>query len=1386
MKLSAPFVRAGWPGWPAWLALGLGVTWPVAAEAASWSEAEDLLGQLEVDGSLPLIAGRALLIEPNGSALSVSTVEGERVPLSSYGDDLLVASSEGLRRLVFEGDLDLVDVRYQERRGDAGQWEAYERQVLRLLAPRSGVLDPARIARIGDTPWGGVRVAASIRLRALAVQDAGVARLGALADLELDRPASYPSHGETVLVVGQLGVAEATYSVSGPGLLRIGVQPVTAGSFVRFPLTIRLDGEPVLARIEGSTGALPFQEEVWLPPGTHIVRVDSAGTAATFTAETRALRGWTLAGKRRSPTAPAAQPSLADAEDAYLYGRRAASLEAFRQHLGDQGIAGGFARARVILLTDDVEELRALALLALDSTIGAAVQMPDGQGPDRDLVEITADAILKRGSALDPQWVLAAVDAVLDPDSEALAAWLDRLGGSRPRGLAWLARGADIPLGEDPRRGAIREAARATRWVRMAASSGAPGGFVSSDQWPGVPRAHIVAGTSYAVILPDVGHGRAPVLGVFASGPVQYRIDGVPHRSRGGDLTVALAAGEHSLAVDSGELFIPQASLVPMAPRTYDWQRTMLPATFPIPDAGSPVSLRVDAAGLSVVHLVLRTAAGAERPVDLDVKDGSALFSVAADEVEVRFSGRSGGEVGVAMRAVRDDAAPATVFEGDVAPLLASITRLSRAIDAAGPTPAASDLLLERAWTLAVLGQVSACRRDLAAVLRVSPDRREGVAAVAALLPDVRSATAPGPQSTAATFAAATTALRQSEGVIDFEVLATAADRASRLEGLGDRLPGAWLAAALEREAAGDLVRALDDARMAGEPGREVATRLSYRIRYKAVPRVDSSAGLVPVEVKPEVADRLASSPDGADPLWRRVRDAMFAAPDGFGDSAHTVILRGPGGDLAVARGRAWAAQMFCRSEAPHEAWDPGAGAGPCVVAVRFDDQRRVVQIADGSSARVEFEGSAGTHELEFSGPGDGYALLARVDVDNKPLPMRIVRNAIRVTPAEPLTVSLAGNSVVRVDVVTGSVSVTLGEGEGAVHGMASPAAPFVAPAPGSGPISLTADGAGEVFIYRGTFASAPAAPVALTIARSFPSPPIDVDAVLARKPVPESDALDEPGSSGSVRVGVEGAVASLPGSPGRSVPFAALTGEWLRTRGQTWLRVGGWAHLPVAGFSAGADGAWLWDSGFALGHVAVLGEPGSFGVDALLRVRHGVAVAPDWELRGRLDVFARPSFGEPAGIGDPAVWTRYRADHPFGARLDAGVVAAPTRDLRWEAGLALVTNAGASVDQAGPYVAVDLLPGEATWLGLDVRVPWKFADDDRSTSGFSFRFDAILNHAIWLQETRRLVLYARLGLQTETAPDATLGCTYMWTDHRGLRDLGPDAEPFQTSREAP
>lgn len=1361
-----------------WVVLGLGALCPGVAQASSWSESEDLLGELEPDGSLPLVAGRALLIEPHGSTVAISTVEGEQVSLKSQGEDLLIASSEGLRRLVFRGDLREVEVRYQERRGDAGEWEAYERRVLRLLGSRSGALDPVRIGRIGATPWGGARVAASIRVRALAVQDAGVARLGALADLELDRPASYPSHDETVGVAGQAGPADAVFFVRGPGLLRIGVQLVTAGSFVRFPLTIQLDGEPALARVEGSTGAVPFHEELWLPPGLHTVSVDTAGTAATFTAETRELRGWTLIGRPRAPMAGASNtaPSLAQAEYATLYGRRAEALAAFRQHLDDAGVAGAFARARVILLTDDVEELRRLAGQALDTRVAA----------DQDIVEVTVDAILKRGSALDPALVLAAVDLAHDPDSEALAAWLDGLGGSRARGLAWLARGADIPLGEDPRRGAIREAARATRWVRMAASSGGPGGFVSSDQWPGVPRAHIVAGTSYAAILPDVGHGRAPVLGIFASGPVRYQIDGVPHRSPGGDLSVALAAGEHTLAVEAGELFIPQASLVPMAPRTYDWQRTLLPATFPIPDAGAPVSLRVDAAGLRVVHLVLRTANGAERAVDLDVTDGSALFSAGADEVEVSFAGLAGGEVGVAMRAVRDDVAPAQVFEGDVEPLLASITRLSRAIDAAGQRPAASEPLIERAWILATLGQVTACRRDLAAVLRLSPERRESVAAVAALLPDVRSAPDPGPQSTAATFAAATTELRQAEGVVDFEVLASAPERATRLEGLGDRLPGAWLAAANEREMAGDLVKALDDARIAGDPGREIATRLSYRVRYKAVPRVDSSAGLVPVEVKPEVAGRSSGSPDGGDPLWRQVRDAMFAAPDGFGDSAHTVILRGPGGDLAVARGKAWAAELFCRNEAPHEAWDLGAEAGPCVVAVRFDDQRRLVQIADGSSARVEFAGSAGRHELEFSGPGDGYALLARVDVDNKPLPMRIVRNAIKVTPANPLRVSLAGNSVIRVDAVTGSVSVTLGQGAAAIQGIASPSVPFVAPAPGPGAISLRAEGAGEVFIYRGTFAAAAAGPASLVIPRAFPSPSISVDEVLARKPLPPSDTLEEPGRLGSVRVGLAGAVDSVPGSPGSSVPYAAISGEWLRTEGQTWLRAGGWAHLPVGGFSAGADGAWLWDSGYALGHVALLGEPGSFGVDGLVRLRQGVALVPNWELRGRLDVYARPSFSEPVGIGDPAIWTRYRADHPYGARLDAGIVSTPTRDLRWQAGIALVTNAGASVDQLGPYVSVDLLPGAATWLGFDLRTPWKLADEHRSTSVIVPRFDATLNHAIWLQDTRRLVLYARLGLQTDAAPDASLGCTFMWTDHRGLRDLGPDAEPFQTSREAP
>ncbi len=1362
--VAAPTARLG--GGAAILALLAGLALrPEAAQAASWSEAEPLVRNLQPDGTLPLVAGRALLIEPGAAQIAITTADGDAVPVKVEGAEVLIPSTESLRRLTFDGDLRGVAVRFQERRGDAGQWEAYERRVLRLLRTP----DLGQIGQVETTPWGSARLSASIRLRARAVVDAGIARLGALADLEADRPASYPSHGAAVIVLDRLAQAGApagshgAFSVVGPGLVRVRVQPVANGNFVRFPTTVSIDGNVVLARVEGSTGTVPYSEDLWLPPGSHDVTVDTAGTPATFGAEVHRLRGWTLAGR---VGATGRETGMALAEAQFLAGKREDAVALFRSHLKDEGVAGAFARARVILLTDDLDELRRLATEAMSETVGSAWQPVSH---DQDVVEVTADAILRRGAALDPTLVRAAVDAAMDPDPEALAAWLDSLGGSRPRGLAWQMRGADVPLGEDPRKGALREAARSTRWVRMTASSGMDGGFVSSDQWPGVPRAHVIAGAQFDVQLPDVGHGRVPVLALNSVGPARYQIDGVEHQTQGGDLTVALPAGDHTLAVESGEIVVPEASLVPLAPRTYDWQRTMLPATFPLPDAGAPVALRVDAAGLRVVHAVLRTATGTERPVDLDVSDGAAVFSANADETSVSFAGVVGGEVGLAMRTVRVDPPPRTVFDGDPGPLLAEIARLSTEIDhTTGGAAAASRI--DRARLLATLGQVTACRQDLARALAADPSLREPAGVVAALLPDVPSAVLPGPQTTAATMAAANPGLSFSFG-------GTPADRATQLEVLGDSVNGAWLAAARERQTAGDLVKALDDARLAGPEGVELATQLELRVRYKSIPRVDTSAGLVPVSVKPDPVDPNA-------PLWHRVRDALLAAPADFQDATKTVTLRGPGGDLATAKGSTYTVRLYCRQEGaigPDGVAD--SSSPPCVVAIRFDDEHRLVQIADGSAAQVDFKGPRGLHDVEISGPGDGYAVLARVDVDGKPLAMHVTRNAIRVMPGQPIAVSVAGEGVVRVDAVSGSLKVRLGDGAGAVHGVATAGAPFVAAAPGEGALVLHVVGDGEVFIYRGTFPSVTALAGAPDIPRGFPSPSFPVDSLLARQPLPPSDVLGEPGSRGSVRVGAAVVVDSLRAA---SVPYAALTGEWLRTEGHGWLRAGAWTHVPLNSVSVGGDAAYIWTNGFLQGHGDLVAEPGSVGLDGFLRVREGVPFAANWQVRGRAELFARPSFSKPRLGGDPNVWTLYRADHPFGASLDASVLSTPTRDLRWEGGLSLITNAGPTIDQIGPYLSVDLLPGPATWLGFDLRTPLKLADDHRAATVFAPRVEALVNEAIWMQDTRRLVLYSKIGLETDTvSPDFQAGLTWMWTDHRGLRDLAPDGEPFMTTREA-
>jgi hypothetical protein len=252
----------------------------------------------------------------------------------------------------------------------------------------------------------------------------------------------------------------------------------------------------------------------------------------------------------------------------------------------------------------------------------------------------------------------------------------------------------------------------------------------------------------------------------------------------------------------------------------------------------------------------------------------------------------------------------------------------------------------------------------------------------------------------------------------------------------------------------------------------------------------------------------------------------------------------------------------------------------------------------------------------------------------------------------------------------------------------------------------------------------------------------------------------------------------------------AGSSAAWMRSWASTWATTGLWMDAPGYAAGATAEVGARWSDGRAAvapwGSVAVApAAAGSGGVTAY--ALHDVAIHPDVDLRGRMDLTVGRWSEAPAEPVNPRVWTDFDADHPSGLTADLAAVARPTRDLRLQAGARATSNAGLSIDRAGGYARAHWLAHPAWVLDVGGSAQWRFVDADRPEPYLRPSIDLGVDGTWWTAGRDRWSTYAEVAiLPALGGAEGVLGVRWWSLQGRGLRDLPPDREPFRALREDP
>ncbi len=196
---------------------------------------------------------------------------------------------------------------------------------------------------------------------------------------------------------------------------------------------------------------------------------------------------------------------------------------------------------------------------------------------------------------------------------------------------------------------------------------------------------------------------------------------------------------------------------------------------------------------------------------------------------------------------------------------------------------------------------------------------------------------------------------------------------------------------------------------------------------------------------------------------------------------------------------------------------------------------------------------------------------------------------------------------------------------------------------------------------------------------------------------------------------------------------------------------------------------------------------PWSLGFNALISRRHQI----NQSLRHRptLNLFGRALSETVNGFGpgelDQDIYTRYKADHPYGLRLSDRFIYQNCLDRRFWIRPQLITNADQLVpDNLGFYVGTDQLVGP-----LQLRAAYRFtnyfADNDRRAPATQnvFYLDCMLER--WHSRDRRSELL--FSLRNDLGDGSTslgINLASFLNQARGYRDFQPATRPFLPIRE--
>jgi hypothetical protein len=657
---------------------------------------------------------------------------------------------------------------------------------------------------------------------------------------------------------------------------------------------------------------------------------------------------------------------------------------------------------------------------------------------------------------------------------------------------------------------------------------------------------------------------------------------------------------------------------------------------------------------------------------------------------------------------------------------------------------------MERARLLAAIGAIEAARRDLLQLDPSDPARAEIERSIRAGLPARRS---PGPATAEAALAELGACVPLPADPLDTRARAIETVASTHAE------PVVLAAAADAWLEAGDAVRATELAMRSGYTDR--IERSLAALTWWSVPSADRSAGLVPVEVRPD--------PDAAS-FHQRVRSALLASP--WSDK-ETLVLRGNAIDVVRVPGTV-RLEIFCRDER--------GGGEHCQVPLRVGARRRTIEIANGATSTSSID----ARDLEIGGPGPDHAIVVRILRDGEVLAPHAQRLATRVTRGSPARFRVAGGQVVRVDLISGTANVEAGAASGAGTEGDSIHLPLAEHAP----VDVVVEGEALVLLYTGT--TAPLPPGASLVDLPPPSPPTMpqwVDAVLDLYADDRSIAPSRPGTLGTFRIAAE-AISDVKEQEEAAWEAIGPGLSWMKAFGAPWVLVEGWSGLPEYAFGGRAEIGTRWNEGrmwfAASGSHAVEPEPASHVVVSA-SVDQDVSVSSDVDLRGSLDLYAGSWSEQPLLTVDTRAWSPFLADRPLGVTLGASAIATPTRDLRLDIGGRVTSHEGALPDRAGPYAVARWLLGTTTVVSGGGTVQFRFANSLRSEAYLRPTIELGADHMRWLRRGDRVGLVARATvLPLLPAVEGTLSIRYEITGRRGLRDLPAYEEPFRSLREWP